>query len=207
MITSRLAALCLCGLLALPGCMGRSGPSAVYLQVGRQVASQAASPAESRGRVAVGVGRIGAVEALDSQAIMLARGRVMTPSQHWYWEDTPGRLFERSLAGALNRTTGLAAVWPLRWTSHPRLGLSGMVTAFALDEGSRHLTATLECQLKSGEDGRELETRTFGATVAVQSLEPQALAEAGSKALEAVSDEAAAWVARAAEAMPREAAK
>lgn len=202
-----LAALCLFGLLTLPGCVGRSGPSAIYLQVGRPAATQAASQGETRGKLAVAVGRIGAVEALDRQAVMLAKGRVMIPSQHWYWEDTPGRLFERSLADSLNRTSGLTAVWPLRWTSHPRLTLSGTVTAFALDEGAHRLSVTLECQLKAGEDGREQDTRTFEASVPVSTVEPQALAEAGAKALATVSDEAAAWVERTAKAMPREGAR
>jgi len=179
--------------LVLAGCLGRPGPVEEYLRVTGQPAD-CSQAAPGKARVAVAVARIKSAEALDRQAVMLATGRVMSPSLRWFWEASPGRLFEQAVVGSLNCSEGLAAVWPVRSTTETPLSLTGTVTGFEVRQSSMKLEAVVDCQVWDGEGARMLASRSFTAEAPVAALDGQSIAEAGAKALASLGGETAAWV-------------
>jgi len=184
-------------LLLLPllgGCIGKSGPVEEYLRVGAGAdCQQQAAPAKDR--VVVAVRQFKAAESLDRQAVMVARGRVSSPSLRWYWEAAPGKLFEQAVVRGLNCAPGLAAAWPVRSNTEAGLSITGSVTVFEIQEQPLALNASAACQLWDGEGARMVDSRAFTASVPVKALDAQSIADAAAKALESMGSEAGSWAA------------
>jgi len=198
--------------LGLGGCLGRSGPAEEYLRVSGGDCAQVDSsisttPAKAftpgpvittsesaKARRVVAVGKVKATDSLDRQAVMLASGRVMSPSLRWYWEAPPGQLFQQALVGALNCRPGLAAVWPVRSNTEAACRLTGTVTGFEVQRESMRLEASVDIQVWNGEGTTLVAKRTFSAGVPVAFLDAQSIAEAASKVLAGLGAEASDWV-------------
>jgi len=201
MIHARLttaASLILAASAFLGGCLGKPGPVEEYLRVGggdTGCTQDVQDTQAGKARVAVALRQVKSADALDRQAVMLARGRVMSPSLRWYWEASPCRLAEQALVRAVNCTPGLAAIWPVRSTTDAPLGMTVTLTAFEVQEQPPVMNAAMDCQIWDGSGTKLLAARTFSAQVPARALDAQAIAEAGSKALSGLSGEAAQWVA------------
>ena len=189
------ASLILAASAFLGGCLGKPGPVEEYLRVGGGDAACAQEMLTGKARVAVALRQVKSADALDRQAVMLARGRVMSPSLRWYWEASPCRLAEQALVRAVNCTPGLAAIWPVRSTTEAPLSMTVTLTAFEVQEQPPVMNAAMDCQIWDGSGTKMLAARTFSAQVPARALDAQAIAEAGSKALSGLSGEAAQWVA------------
>jgi ABC-type uncharacterized transport system auxiliary subunit len=180
------------------GCLGKPGPVEEYLRVGGGDAAcsqDIQSGQTGKARVAVALRQVKSADALDRQAVMLARGRVMSPSLRWYWEASPCRLAEQALVRAVNCTPGLAAIWPVRSATEAPLSMTVNLTAFEVQEQPPVMNAAMDCQIWDGAGTKLLAARTFSAQVPAQGLNAQSIAEAGSRALSGLSGEAAQWVA------------
>ncbi|KAF0233369.1 MAG: hypothetical protein FD177_1762 [Desulfovibrionaceae bacterium] len=198
MIHARLttaASLILAASAFLGGCLGKPGPVEEYLRVGGGDAACSQDTQTGKVRLAVALRQVKSADALDRQAVMLARGRVMSPSLRWYWEASPCRLAEQALVRAVNCTPGLAAIWPVRSSTEAPLSMAVTLTAFEVQEQPTVMNAAMDCQIWDGSGTKLLAARTFSAQVPAQALDAQAIAEAGSKALSGLSGEAAQWVA------------
>lgn len=196
--------------VALGGCsLGKPGPVEQYLRVTggeEQPCDQSGVPAESR--VVVAVRQVKAAEALDRQAVMLARGRVSSPSLRWYWEAAPGRLVEQAVVKGLACSPPLAAAWPARYTTEATYSLTGTVTAFEVQESSMALHVAFDCQIWDGEGTRLIDSRTFTAQAPVGQENAEAIAAAGTKALAVIGGDVGGWVRSLASAQgPRKAGK
>ncbi len=178
--------------LALGGCFGKPGPVEEYLRVSAQAPCETAQAAGKV--VTVGVKRFACADALDRQAVMVAHGRVMTPSLRWYWEASPGALSEQAVVTAVNCSTGMAAIWPMRASSEPDFTVSGRVLSFVVREDAKTMEASLELQLwdKNGKSVGTAGTLTVSAPVPV--MDGAGIADAGARALRELSDKAAQWL-------------
>lgn len=203
MISERLTtaaslALALATSAILGGCLGKPGPVEEYLRVGggdTACTQDVQDIRAGKARVAVALRQVKSADALDRQAVMLARGRVMSPSLRWYWEASPCRLAEQALVRAVNCTPGLSAIWPVRSTTEAPLSMTVTLTAFEVQEQPAVMNAAMDCQVWDGAGTRLLAARTFSVQVPARALDAQAIAEAGSAALSGLSGEAARWVA------------
>lgn len=198
MIHARLtmaASLILAASAFLGGCLGKPGPVEEYLRVGGGDAACTQEMQTGKARVAVGLRQVKSADALDRQAVMLARGRVMSPSLRWYWEASPCRLAEQALVRAVNCTPGLAAIWPVRSTTEAPMSMSVTLTAFEVQEQPPVMNAAMDCQIWDESGAKLLAARTFSAKVPARALDAQAIAEAGSRALSGLSGDVAQWVA------------
>lgn len=193
--TAALLALALAASAFLGGCLGKPGPVEEYLRVGGGDTACAQEMPAGKARVAVALRQVKSADALDRQAVMLARGRVMSPSLRWYWEASPCRLAEQSLVRAVNCTPGLAAIWPVRSTTEAPLSMSVTLTSFEMQEQPPVMNAGMDCQVWDGSGAKLLAARTFSVQVPARALDAQSIAEAGSAALSGLSGEAARWVA------------
>lgn len=189
------ASLILAASAFLGGCLGKPGPVEEYLRVGGGDAACAQEMHTGKARVAVALRQVKSADALDRQAVMLARGRVMSPSLRWYWEASPCRLAEQALVRAVNCTPGLAAIWPVRSTTEAPLSMTVTLTAFEVQEQPPVMNAAMDCQIWDGSGTKLLAARTFSAQVPARALDAQAIAEASSKALSGLSGDVAQWVA------------
>ena len=191
--------LLLGALAAVGGCIGKAGYAEEYLRVlGSAGECREQLPAGALGVAkVVGIRQIKASEGFDRQAVMLGKGRVLTASQRWFWEAAPARLVEQSLIRALNCSPGLAAAWPMRSGTQAALSVSGVVNSFTVQADSMNLEALFDCQLWDGPGTTLLAARSFSARVPVAGLDGQSIAAAASAATEAISGEAALWIARA----------
>lgn len=198
------ASLILVASAFLGGCLGKPGPVEEYLRVGGGDTGCTQDVQDTRAgksRVAVALRQVKSADALDRQAVMLARGRVMSPSLRWYWEASPCRLAEQALVRAVNCTPGLAAIWPVRSTTEAPLSMTVSLTAFEVQEQPAVMNAAMDCQVWDGSGTKLLVARTFSVQVPARALDAQSIAEAGSRALSGLSSEAAQWVASL--SMPR----
>lgn len=196
--TAASLALALAASAFLGGCLGKPGPVEEYLRVGGGDTSCAQGVQDARtgkARVAVALRQVKSADALDRQAVMLARGRVMSPSLRWYWEASPCRLAEQDLVRAVNCTPGLAAIWPVRSTTEAPLSMSVTLTSFEVQEQPPVMNAAMDCQVWDGSGTKLLAAQSFSVQVPARALDAQAIAEAGSAALSGLSGDAARWVA------------
>lgn len=193
--TGAALALALAASAFLGGCLGKPGPVEEYLRVGGGEAGCAQETQTGKARVAVALRQVKSADALDRQAVMLARGRVMSPSLRWYWEASPSRLTEQALVRAVNCTPGLAAIWPVRSTTEAPLSMTVTLTSFEMQEQPPVMNAGMDCQVWDGTGTKLLAARTFSVQVPARALDAQAIAEAGSKALTGLTGDAAQWVA------------
>lgn len=200
--TAASLALALAASAVLGGCLGKPGPVEEYLRVGGGDAACSQDTQTGKARVAVGIRQVKAADALDRQAVMLARGRVMSPSLRWYWEASPCRLMEQALVRAVNCTADMAAVWPVRSTTEAPLSLTVALTSFEVQEHPPALSASMECQAWDGSGTKLQSARAFSMQTPLRALDAQSIAEAGSKALTGLSAEAAAWLSALAKAAP-----
>jgi ABC-type uncharacterized transport system auxiliary subunit len=184
------------GLALLGGCIGKPGPVEEYLRVGgaEPCPQQSASQAQQGERLVVAVRPFKAADSIDRQAVMVARGRVATPSLRWYWEASPAKLFEQAVARGVDCAPGLAAAWPVRASTEAGVALTGTVTMFELQESPLVLNAAGACQLWDREGVKLLASRRFSASVPVKSFDAQAIAEAAAQALSSMGAEAGAWL-------------
>lgn len=181
------------GLALLGGCIGKGGPVEQYLRVsGAEPCAQQSGP--SQGRLVVAVRTFKAAESIDRQAVMVARGRVSSPSLRWYWEASPAKLFEQAVARGVDCAPGLAAAWPVRSATEGGATLTGTMTVFELQENPLVLNAAGNCQLWDGEGAKLLASRQFTASVPVRSFEAQAIADAAAQALSSMGTQAGAWL-------------
>jgi len=188
-------ALVLAASAFLGGCLGKPGPVEEYLRVGGGEAACAQEMQTGKSRVAVALRQVKSADALDRQAVMLARGRVMSPSLRWYWEAAPSRLTEQALVRAVNCTPGLAAIWPVRSTTEAPLSMTVTLTSFEMQEQPPVMNAGMDCQIWDATGTKLLASRTFSTQIPARALDAQAIAEAGSRALSGLTGDAAQWVA------------
>ena len=179
--------------VVLGGCLGKPGPVEEYLRVS-PLSERCERMEGAAGAAGVGIKRFDTAEALDRQAVMLAKGRVMSPSLRWYWEAAPGRMLEQGLAGALNCTEGLAAVTPVRSGSDVRYSVTGLVTGFTVQEESMAVEVSAQYQLWEGSGGKPVGAAQFISSQALARLDAPSIADAGARAVSEVSGAAAAWV-------------
>lgn len=186
-----LLAMCCTALLA--GCFGKAGPVEEYLRLG-QAEGCAGETGAARAKIGVGLRKLRTVDALDRQAVMLAEGRIMSPSQRWYWESPPGRMAEAALAAAMDCSATLSAVWPVRYDSAWAVGLSGSLERFEVLVQEKRFIASVTLQAWDAQDGKPLGAKTFALTEPVPSLDAQGVARAGAVALQRLGQEARQWV-------------
>ena len=195
-----LVALAVVVCLALGGCLGKPSPVEEYLRVLGQGVGCAASGAVQPGTAAelnreiVAVKTFKASESLDRQAVMLAVGRVLTPSLRWYWEASPGPLSSQAIAGEINCSSHLAAVWPMRSGTRAAKVLAGQVTAFEVQTQGMQVRIAVRCQLWDGEEAKVLAVSDFESVAPVAALTSHAVAVSGASALAALSSQIRAWV-------------
>jgi ABC-type uncharacterized transport system auxiliary subunit len=180
--------------LVLAGCLGKVAPGEEYLKVLGPAKQCLDSQNGQTARLSVGIKEFKTSEALDRQAVMLAKGRVLTASSRWFWEASPGALFSQAMAQELACAPGLAAMWPLRWQSRPDLVLAGQVTAFEVHSESLSVSLAVSCQIWDGEESRSLGARDFAAEVKITGLTPEAIAQGAAQALGQTTGQAAAWL-------------
>ncbi|MFP5221514.1 MAG: ABC-type transport auxiliary lipoprotein family protein [Acidobacteriota bacterium] len=193
--TAALLPLALAAGAILGGCLGRPGPVEEYLRVGGGDAPCAREMQTGKARVAVALRQVKSADALDRQAVMLARGRVMSPSLRWYWEASPSRLAEQALVRAVNCTPGLAAIWPVRSSTEAPMSMTVTLTSFEVQEQPPVMNAAMDCQVWDASGTKMLSAQSFAVQVPVRALDAPSIAEAGSKALSGLTGEAAQWVA------------
>lgn len=181
-------------ILVLGGCLGKAPPVEEYLSVRPATGEPCAQQASPGTRVTVALKSFKAVDALDRQAVLLGRGRVMRPSLAWYWEGPPARLVEQALVQGLSCSSGVAPVWPMRSTTRADGVLTGMVNAFWVDTESRTLHAAVQVQLWDEKQVAVLASKEIFVQSPVRSLDAQGVAEAGSEALARLSGEVSAWL-------------
>jgi ABC-type uncharacterized transport system auxiliary subunit len=180
-------------IVALGGCLGKPGPVEEYLKVSNGGdCGEVISP--SKTATVVAVRPFKSADALDRQAVMLARGRVSNPSLRWYWEATPAKMFEQSMASALNCTPMLAAAWPTRSTTEAAYSLTGTVSAFEVQEQNLTMNVSINCQLWDGKNVSLVGAREFASKQQINKLDAQSIAEACANALSGISAEVGAWV-------------
>lgn len=179
----------------LGGCLGKPGPVEEYLRVGGGDAPCARELETGKARVAVALRQVKSADALDRQAVMLARGRVMSPSLRWYWEASPCRLAEQALVRAINCTPGMAAIWPVRSSTEAPMSMSVTLTSFEMQEQPPVMNAAMDCQAWDASGTKMLAARSFAIQVPARALDATSIAEAGSKALSGLTSEAAEWMA------------
>lgn len=179
--------------LILSGCLGKAGPTEEFLRIlgGDAPCRQAVSG----GTTVVGVKNLKASETLERQAVLLARGRVLTPSPRWYWEAEPGRLATQALARSIGCRGSVAVAWPIRSTTRADAVVSGQVSVFEVREAERTMAVALTCQVLDGEERRILGTREFATVQPVAAFTAQGVAEAASTALTGLAGEAGEWIA------------
>ena len=194
-------------ILAIAGCVGKAGPVEQYLRVSGGESPCDQSAVQGKKRIVIGLRPIKASETLDRQAVLLARGRVMNPSTHWYWEASPASLFEQALLRALRCSPTLTAAWPVRSTTKASLTLNCVVTDFEVQEQTMALTAALDCQVWDGDGVSLIAARSFSASIPASSLSAQSIADAGAKALARISADANTWLESVASSAPGEAKK
>lgn len=180
-------------LVIFGGCLGKPGPVEEYLKVSGK-GDCGMDQVLRKASTVVAVRPFKSGDALDRQAVMLARGRVLNPSQRWYWEATPAKMFEQSVARALNCTPTLAAAWPPRSTTEAAFSVMGTVAAFEVQERALVVSVSLNCQVWDGKGVSLLGSRDFASEQQIRTLDGQAIAEAGAKALSGISLEVGEWV-------------
>jgi ABC-type uncharacterized transport system auxiliary subunit len=180
-------------LVVFGGCLGKPGPVEEYLKVSTR-GDCGGMVNHSKALTIVGVRQFKSADALDRQAVMLARGRVLNPSLRWYWEATPAKMFEQAVAGALNCTPSLGAAWPTRSTTEAAYTLTGTVSGFEVEEKNLVMSVSINCQLWDGKNVNMIGAREFSNKQQVQRMDAQSIAEAGANALSGISAEVGAWV-------------
>jgi ABC-type uncharacterized transport system auxiliary subunit len=140
------------------------------------------------------VGKVKTSESLDRQAVMLATGRVLTPSSRWYWEASPGRLLEEALTRALNCSNAVAAVRPVHASTEADFVITGFVGGFEVRRDEKRLTASVDIQLWDREGERLIASRAFATAATLTSIDAQSIADAGARALDGLGAETAGWV-------------
>jgi ABC-type uncharacterized transport system auxiliary subunit len=180
-------------LVILGGCLGKPGPAEEYLKVSEK-ADCGTDHAQGKIRTVVGVRQFKSGDALDRQAVMLARGRVLNPSSRWYWEAAPAKMFEQSVARALNCTDSLVAAWPMRSTTEAAYTVSGTVTSFEVQEKAMAISVTLMCQVWDAKGVNLVGSRDFVSDQPIKSLDGQGIAEGGAKALSGISQDVGEWL-------------
>jgi ABC-type uncharacterized transport system auxiliary subunit len=103
-------------------------------------------------------------------------------------------MFEQSVARALNCTPSLAAAWPTRSTTEAACTVMGTVAAFEVQEQALVMSVSLNCQVWDGKGVSLLGSRDFSSEQQIKTLNGQAIAEAGAKALSGISLEVGEWV-------------
>jgi len=197
--------LAVAGVLLLAGCLGKSGPVEEYLRLGQ--AGACAESLQGGARTGVGLRKLRTVEALDRQAVMLAQGRTMSPSQRWYWESPPGRMVETALAQALDCSDKVAAVWPVRYDSSWSVGLTGSVERFEVLAQEKTFAAAVAFQAWDARGGTLLGSRTVAVSEPLDALDAQAVARAGATAMKRLGQETRAWIESLVQPVPAKAAQ
>ena len=180
-------------LVVFGGCLGKPGPVEEYLKVSGK-GDCGADRAQNKASTIVAVRQFKSADALDRQSVMIARGRVLNPSLRWYWEATPSKMFEQSVARALNCTPSLAAAWPTRSTTEAAYTLTGTVVAFEVQEQALAMSVSFTCQLWDAKGANLIGSKDFTSEQAIRSMDAQAIAEAGAKALSGISRDVGEWV-------------
>ncbi|WP_173086289.1 ABC-type transport auxiliary lipoprotein family protein [Fundidesulfovibrio magnetotacticus] len=178
-------------LLLLSGCLGKPGPSEEYLRLGQAGPCQDAQPGERHG---VALRKLRVVEALDRQSVQLSEGRILLPSQRYYWESAPGRMAESAVAAALECSKSLTPVWPVRYDSAYAMGVTGVVERFEVQTREMAFVAQAVFQAWDASGGRLLGSRSVFVSVPLGSLDAQAIATAGAQGLERLGAEVRAWL-------------
>lgn len=180
-------------LLLIMGCGTTRAPDQLYLRVSGPTTSV---DMESSGDsdLVVGVRDFEAVQALDRTAVMLASGRVLTPSSYWYWEGTPANMVVRGVVAGINAQAGMRAVWPQ--TSRMRYGvmLTGHVEGFEVRRQKMEMAIALKVDAWDGRGRNWLSGTQFSAVEPLRSLDPDIVARAASRALEKVSKAVGEWL-------------
>lgn len=193
-----IALLAIMAFTALGGCLGKVAPVEEYLRVlGRGPGCEYVARGEQGGGTAkeiIALKTLKVTESLDRQSVMLANGRVLTPSQRWYWEATPGMLFSQGIMRDINCSSRLAAVWPMRSSTKAARVLAGQVTAFEVQTRGMVVRASAQCQLWDGEETQVLAVHDFEATAPVSDLSAQTIADAGAAVLASISGDVRAWI-------------
>ena len=194
------------GLFCLSGCLGKAGPVEEYLRVGGgesvcagagqnpSQAGEAVPGAAAKTRVLIAVGKMKTSEALDRQAVMLATWRVLTPSSRWYWEASPGKLFQEALTRALNCSNEVAAVRPVHASTEADFVITGFVEGFEVRRDEKLLTASVDIQVWDRDGERMIASRAFATAASLASIDAQSIAVAGARALDGLGAETAGWV-------------
>lgn len=113
-------------------------------------------------RFVIAVKDFESLPSLDRTSVLIASGRVLTPSHSWYWEGPPAEILTMAAAGGISNSMTIASAWPYR----PRVErdglISGRVLAFAaeLSEPAR-FRAAVRVELWDGRGGEKLAENVF----------------------------------------------
>lgn len=195
--------LCLAAFCALAtGCVGGKVPSEQILRITQGAASPGtraqaealnAAPAVAARPLLV-MDDLAAFPALDRSAVMLAHGRVLTPSTRWYWEGAPAAITSASIAAALQGMPEFTIVWPYRNRMEHQGMLTGRVEAFEARPDSREMYVSVRMSLWTPRGRQLLDTQLVQATQPLASVSAQGIADAAGRCMAQITTGVAEWL-------------
>ncbi len=187
------AALTVLACLCLTACLGKAPPPEEYLRLGQS--REACGNVPVKDGVVLAMKPFKAPDNLNRQAVLLARGRVLSPSMRWYWEASPELLAGEAVAADVACLDGFAGAAPYRSRLDHDAGLTGTLSAFNLqEEGGTRFVIALRLELWSANYKRLLASTVIESARPVAAMDAQSVADAASGALAEAASKAGAWL-------------
>lgn len=189
----KLAILGILACVSLAGCIGKTPPVEEYLRLGQSAGDCAVKNAQDG--LTLAIKAFNSLDNLSRQAVLTAKGRVLTPSLYWYWEASPEALVDQAIIANAPCVDGVAGIVEYRSRVVHDAGLSGTVTAFNLQEdGGLRFVVAARLELWAPNYTKLLASTVVRGECPVAALDAQSVADAASKALGEITADAMAWL-------------
>ncbi|WP_414902557.1 ABC-type transport auxiliary lipoprotein family protein [Sphingomonas flavalba] len=107
------------------------------------------------------------------------------------WVEAPNRLFQRLLSDTIEARSGRSVLSPRQFALDPGIRVSGELSRFDVDEGSRTVIVRYEASIARDDS---VETRRFEARAPVAAIEARSVSAALNQAANQVAAEASDWI-------------
>lgn len=188
------AIVALIALFSVSGCMGGPAQSILRIQPDSYFSCESTKTATGSANVVFVVRDAYSLPALDRQAVIIADGLVLRPSNAWYWEGTPGEILTQALTAGLRCKPGFETVGPYKPRLEHDYVLKTKIRAFEVDRQNSRFIMAFDLELWSPRAKDMLAQRFFQAEAPISSLGAQNVARAAGQAVNQSLEQAARWL-------------
>ncbi|WP_027720581.1 hypothetical protein [Maridesulfovibrio zosterae] len=177
------------------GCFGGKSIEPSYLRIGDGIKSGSNCEKVKSHAPKMIIKRYTSLPSLDRETVIFAVGSVLNPNYRWSWEGTPAEIFDVIAGPALNCLDNYEVVTPYRPGIERSLVLSGVITSFELQQGTKdEFTVAVRYSLWDSSGKILLSRKLIDASAPVKSIDGNSLAAAANSAVESLMNKTIIWI-------------